>query len=144
VTTASSVFLGVIAAATVVMAGFQIGLVVFAVRLSRRLNVLSTKFEREIGPLAERLANVADNLQHATSLASVQVERVDRLFAGATRRADETMSLVQGVVTAPIREGLAVVAALRGVIAAFRAIKGSTRTIRHPARADDENPLFIG
>ena len=144
-TTASAVFLGVIAAATVVMAGFQIGLVVFAVRLSKRLNVLSTRFEHEIGPIAERLANVAENLNHATSLASVQVERVDRLLSGATRRADETMSLVQGVVTAPIREGLAVIAALRGVFSAFRAIRGGVKTARQPsARPDDEDPLFIG
>lgn len=140
----TEVFLGVIAAAAVVMAVVQIGIIFFAVRLSKRVDVLSTRFEREMAPLAERLARVAENLQHATSLASAQVERVDRLMAGATRRADETMSLVQGVVTAPIREGLAVIAALRGVLGAVRAFRGGTRPARQPQRFDDEDPLFIG
>ena len=67
-----------------------------------------------MGPLAERLTRVAENLQQASSLAAVQVERFDRLFAGASQRADATMSLVHGAVVGPIREGLAVIAALRG------------------------------
>lgn len=136
-------FLGLIAVATVVMAGVQVGLIVLAVRLSRRVDALSTQLQREIGPLAERLTKVADNLQHATSLATVQIERVDRLFAGATRRADETMSLVQGAVVGPIREGLAVIAAARAVIGAIRSFRGRGPS-RPSSRFDDEDPLFIG
>ena len=136
-------FLGLIAIATVVMAVVQIGLVVMVVRLVRRVDALSAQVEREIGPLAARLARVADNLQHATGLATVQIERLDRLFAGASKRADETLSLVQGAVVGPLREGLAVVAALRGVIGAVRSFRrgGAARTA---ARFDDEDPLFIG
>ena len=135
--------LGLIAIATVVMAVVQIGLIVMVVRLVRRVEALSAQVEREIGPLAARLARVADNLQHATGLATVQIERLDRLFAGASKRADETLSLVQGAVVGPLREGLAVVAALRGVIGAVRSFRrgGAART---PARFDDEDPLFIG
>ena len=140
----NTVFLGLIAVSTVVMAVVQIGVVVYVARLSKRIDGLSTQIEREIGPLAERLKAVADNLQRATSLASVQVERVDRLFSGAVRRADATMSLVQGAVVGPLREGLAVVAALRGVIGAFRSFRGDGGTGRSAARFDDEDPLFIG
>ncbi len=142
--TASTILLGLIAAATVVMAVVQIGLIVFAVRLSKRLEVLSAQVEHEIGPLVERLTRVADNLQHATGLASAQVERVDRLLTGAGRGADVTMSLVQGVVTGPIREGLALVAAARGVLGAFRSIRGRRKAARQQARAQDDDPLFIG
>ena len=136
-------FLGLIAIATVVMAVVQIGLIVMVVRLVRRVDALSAQVEREIGPLAARLAHVADNLQHATGLATVQIERLDRLFAGASKRADETLSLVQGAVVGPLREGLAVVAALRGVIGAVRSFRrgGAAKTA---ARFDDEDPLFIG
>jgi hypothetical protein len=136
-------FLGLIAVSTVVMAVVQIGVIVYVARLSKRIDGLSTQIEREIGPLAERIKAVADNLQHATSLANVQVERVDRLLSGAIRRADDTMSLVQGAVVGPIRQGLAVVAALRGVIGAFRSFRGGG-TGRSSARFDDEDPLFIG
>jgi hypothetical protein len=138
-----TVFLGLIAVSTVVMTVVQIGVMVYVVRLSKRIGGLSTQIEREIGPLAERLKGIAANLQHATSLANVQVERVDRLLSGAARRADEAMSLVQGAVVGPIREGLAVIAAVRGVIGAFRSFRGG-RTGRSSARFDDEDPLFIG
>ena len=136
-------FLGLIAVATVVMAVVQIGMVVVVVRLARRVDSLSTQVERELGPLAARLGLVAENLQRATALATGQIERLDRLFAGASTRADATMSLVQHAVVGPLREGLAVVAALRGVIGAVRAFKGS-RAAKAAARFDDEDPLFIG
>ena len=140
---ASELFLGLIALAALVMAGVQVGLVILALRLVRRVDELSTQFDREIAPLAEKLRRVADNLQQTTALATVQIERLDRLFAGATKRADETMSLVQGAVVGPIREGLAVVAALRGVIGAVRSFRGGGPP-RAAAKFDDEDPLFIG
>ena len=140
---ASTVFLGVIAAATVTVAVVQIGLFLAALRLTRRVEALSTQVERELGPLAVKLGQVAGNLQQASALATVQVERLDRLFAGASKRADDTMSLVHGAVVGPIREGLALVAAVRGVVGAFRAFRRGS-----PGRAtpkfDDEDPLFIG
>ena len=136
-------FLGLIAIATVVMAVVQVGLIVMVVRLARRVDALSTQVEREIGPLAARLALVAENLQRATGLATVQIERLDHLFAGASKRADQTMSLVQGAVVGPLREGLALVAALRGVIGAVRSFRRG-RQARAAARFDDEDPLFIG
>jgi hypothetical protein len=140
---ASTVFLGVIAAATVTVAVVQIGLFLAALRLTRRVEALSAQVERELGPLAVKLGQVAGNLQQASALATVQIERLDRLFAGASKRADDTMSLVHGAVVGPIREGLAVVAAVRGVIGAIRAFRRGS-----PGRAtpkfDDEDPLFIG
>jgi hypothetical protein len=144
VTDWGTVFLGLIAAATLAMAVGQIGLFVAALRLTKRVESLSAQIEREIGPLAEKLGQVADNLQHVSGLAGVQIERLDRLFAGASKRADETMSLVQGAVVGPIREGLAVVAALRGVIGAVRAFRRGGGPSRAAARFDDEDPLFIG
>jgi hypothetical protein len=134
----NTVFLGLIAVSTVVMAVVQIGVIVYLARLSKRIDGLSTRIEREIG-----LSEIAGNLQHATGLAGVQVERIDRLFSGVARRADETMSLVHGAVAGPIRDGAAVLGALRGVIAAIRAIRGG-KAGRSSARFDDEDPLFIG
>ena len=140
----SNVFLGLIAVATVAMAVVQVGLIVVAVRLARRVDALSVQVEREILPLVQKLSQVADNLQQASALATAQVERLDRLFAGASKRADETMSLVQSAVLGPIREGLAVVAALRGVIGAVRSFRRGGGPSRAVARFDDEDPLFIG
>ena len=139
----NTLFLGLIAAATVVMAVVQVGVVVVLIRLSRRVDEVSRRVEREIGPLTERLTKVADNLQQATGLASVQVERIDRLLSSATRRAEETMGLIQGAVVGPMREGLAVIAAIRGVVGAFKSFRGGDGG-RGSSRFDDEDPLFIG
>jgi two-component sensor histidine kinase len=139
----STLFLGLIAAAAVVMAVVQVGVIVVLVRLARRVEEVSHRVEREIAPLAERLTRVADNLQQATSLASVQVERVDRLLSSASRRAEETMGLIQGAVVGPMREGLAVIAAIRGVIGAFKSVRDGDGG-RGSSRFDDEDPLFIG
>jgi two-component sensor histidine kinase len=139
----STLFLGLIAAAAVVMAVVQVGVIVVLVRLARRVEEVSHRVEREIAPLAERLTRVADNLQQATSLASVQVERVDRLLSSATRRAEETMGLIQGAVVGPMREGLAVIAAIRGVVGAFKSFRDGDGG-RGSSRFDDEDPLFIG
>ena len=139
----STLFLGLIAAAAVVMAVVQVGVIVVLVRLARRVEEVSQRVEREIAPLAERLTLVADNLQLATSLAAVQVERVDRLLSSATRRVEETMGLIQGAVVGPMREGLAVIAAIRGVVGAFKSFRGGDGG-RGTSRFDDEDPLFIG
>ena len=139
----STLFLGLIAAAAVVMAVVQVGVIVVLVRLARRVEEVSHRVELEIAPLAERLTRVADNLQQATSLASVQVERVDRLLSSATRRAEETMGLIQGAVVGPMREGLAVIAAIRGVVGAFKSFRDGDGG-RGSSRFDDEDPLFIG
>ena len=139
----NTAFLGLIAVATLAIAISQIGLLVAVMRLARRVDDLSVRVEREIRPLAERLTRVAEHLQQASSLAAVQVERFDRLFAGASKRADATMSLVQGAVVGPIKEGLAVIAALRGVIGAVRSFRGSPAS-RAASKFDDEDPLFIG
>ncbi|MBP1634207.1 MAG: hypothetical protein H6Q10_781 [Acidobacteria bacterium] len=136
-------FLGLIAVAALAMAVVQIVLALVALRLTRRVEALAAQVEREIGPVAEKLKQVADSLQHVSGLAGVQVERLDRLFSGASKRADVTMSLLQGAVIGPIREGLAVVAAVRGVLGAVRAIRGRAPA-RGVAKFDDEDPLFIG
>ncbi|MCX6550495.1 MAG: hypothetical protein NTY02_05725 [Acidobacteria bacterium] len=142
--TTSTVFLGIIAFSTLVMAVVQIGVIVYVARLAKRVDELSQQIQREIGPLADRLTKVAESLQHATSMAAVQVDRIDRLFSSATRRAEDTMSLVQGAVMGPVREGLAVIAAIRGVVGAFRSFRGKDAGARGTTRFDDEDPLFIG
>lgn len=137
------VFLGVIAFAVLVMAAVQVAVAVTLVRLSRRVDVLATRVESELGPLAERLLGVADTLQQVSSLAAVQVERVDRMLAGLTRRAEDTMGVVQQAIVAPLREAMGVVAAIRGVMGVLRGLRDGGPP-RSTSRFDDEDPLFIG
>ena len=135
--------LAIVAVATAIIAVTQLLVCLVIVKLARRVDEVSGQIQKEIGPLAERLRHVADNVQQATSLAVVQVERVDRLLSSAARRAEETMSVVQGVIVGPMREGLALVSALRSVIQAIRGFRSGGGG-RGAGRFDDEDPLFIG
>ena len=68
-------FLGVIAAAVVVMAAIQVAVVVFAARAARRLDRLADRFERDIQPVVASLQAVAADAARATALAAAQIER---------------------------------------------------------------------
>jgi hypothetical protein len=138
----NTVFLGAIAVATVIMAIVQLGVIVFAARLARRVDQLSDQIQHDIVPVMASLKAVGENLEHISGVASLQAERFDRLMAEATARIQETLALVQGAVVGPLREGMAVVAAVRGILGAFRSFRGGD--LRRASRFDDEDPLFIG
>ena len=126
-----SVFLGAIAAATLVMAIVQIGAAVAGARLARRLEQLADEVHREIRPLVARATEVADEARRAAALAGQQVERVDRLLYDVSQRVTDTAEVLQRTVVGPIREGSAILAGLKG---------RSSRS----ARVEDEDALFIG
>lgn len=134
------IFLGVIALATLVMAAIQVGAVVFAARMAKRVDRLVDQVEHEIKPLLVNLTEVSQNAVRASSLAAAQVERADRLFASVTERVDETFTLVQTAIIAPAREGRAIISAVRAAVAAFRQL----RAARARSRMEDEDALFIG
>ena len=139
-TTSADVFLGVIALATLVMATIQVGAIVFAVRLAKRVDRLANQVEHEIKPLIANLAEVSQNAVRASALAAAQVERADQLFATVTRRVDDTFTLVQAAIVGPAREGRAILSAVRATFAAFRELRAS----RKRSRMEDEDALFIG
>lgn len=137
----TEVFLGIIALATLVMAASQVGAIVCAARLARRVDRLADQIEHEIKPLVASVGEVAQNAVRVSSLALAQVERADQLFVRLASRADETFALVQAAIVAPAREGRAIVLGLRAAILAFRELRAA-RARR--ARFEDEDALFIG
>lgn len=137
-----TLFLGMIAVATLVMAVLQIGAVVAAVRLAKRVERLADELHGEIKPLVARAQLIAEDAQRVASLAAAQVERVDALMSDVTRRVDETAGILQQAILRPAREGMALIA---GVKAGLELLRG----IRRPAasgsgRLDEEDALFIG
>jgi hypothetical protein len=127
VSVTAEVLLGVIAVATVIMAVVQVGVVVAAVRLGKRVDELSHQIEHDIRPLLASASTVAENAARASALAVVQVERADRLFQDLSRRVDDTMAIVQGALMAPAREGRALLAAVTAAVAAFRELRVASR-----------------
>jgi hypothetical protein len=137
----AEVLLGIIAAATVLMAAVQVVLLVAAARLGQRVEELSNRIEKDVRPLLASASAVAENAARASALAVVQVERADRLFQELSHRVDETMAMVQGALLAPAREGRALLAAVTAAFGAFRELRLAGRRSQV---IDEEESLFIG
>lgn len=135
----AELFLGIIAVATLLTAIVQVGILVAAGLLARRLQRAIERTETELKPLFEHVNAIARDASRAASLATTQVERADRLFADAAQRLEDTMTKVQTLVTAPIREGAAMISAFQAVVNVFR----DFRSGRHRPRAEDDDALFI-
>lgn len=139
--TADTVFLAAIALATLVMAAVQVGVIVYAGRLARRVERLADRVERDMNPIIGRLHALSDDAARVASLAVAQVERADRVFSDFAQRLDHTLSLVQQAIVIPAREGLALVSALKAGLSVLR--RGGSSAARS-RRAEDEEALFIG
>jgi hypothetical protein len=137
----SEVFLGVIAVATLATALVQIGVLVAAGLLAKRLSRLTDQVERELGPLMASVNAIGKDAARAASLATAQVERVDRLFDDATQRLETTLGAIQTAVAAPARESAALLSGLRAALSALRTGAGN-----RPSRnrtSEDDDALFI-
>ena len=139
----SLVFLGAIALATLTMAVVQVGIIVYAARLARRVDRLTDQVEQDLKPLLNRLNEMSGEAARASSLAVAQVERADQLFAHFAGRVEQILSLVQNAIVVPAQEGMAVLHGLRAGLTALRNL--GERAQAHPSNAaEDEEALFIG
>ena len=137
----SELFLGVIAAALLVMALIQVAVAVMAARAAKSISRLATQFEQDIRPLVANLHTMTAEAARATAIAAAQVERADRLFTEMSTRFDHTLNTVQHAVVGATRGG-AWVAGIKAAVAAFRDLRTAPR--RRPASVEEEDALFIG
>ncbi len=139
-----TVFLGAIASATVIMATLQIAMVVYGVRLAKRVDRLVVEVETELKPALGRVNKMSGDLNRVTSLAVAQVERADELFKLVTERVDRITMLAQDAVVEPVKQGSAL---LQGFRVALNVLRGAERVAPSRGRrplGDDEEVLFIG
>lgn len=138
----SVLFLGVIAAATLVMALVQVGAMIAALRLTRQAQQAIQSVHHEVKPLLARVQLIAEEASRTVALATAQAQKVDRLITDLSQRVDETATVLQDAIITPAREGLAIVAAVKAALTALRGARElGTRNGRH---AEEEDPLFIG
>ena len=137
----AELFLGVIAAATLVMAIVQVGVIVVVGLLTRRVSRLADQLEQEIKPLFVHLTAIASDASRAAALAAAQVERADQLFADVCTRVEQTLNTVQTTIETPLREGRALVNAFRAGLDMIREFRQGSRP-RQP-RGEDDEALFI-
>jgi hypothetical protein len=134
------VFLGVIAVATLAMAIAQVGVIIAAGLMARRVGRMVDQLEREVKPLFGHLNAIGADASRAVALATAQVERADKLLADVAVRVEQTLNVVQASIGAPAREGRAMMGAFRAAMQVLREMR--TGRARH-GRGDDEDPLFI-
>ncbi len=137
----SEVFLGVIAVATLATALVQIGVLIAAGLLAKRLSRLTDQVERELGPLMASVNAIGKDAARAASLATAQVERVDQLFGDAAHRLDHTLVAIQTAVSAPARETAALMTGLRAALHSLRS--GVAARPPRQRSSEDDDALFI-
>jgi hypothetical protein len=132
------VFLGVIAVATLAMAIAQVGVIIAAGLMARRVGRMVDQLERDVKPLFGHLNAIGADASRAVALATAQVERADRMVADIAARVEQTLTMVQASIGAPAREGRAMMGAFRAALQALREMRRGRQ-----GRGDDDDPLFI-
>jgi hypothetical protein len=144
-------FLGVIALASVVQAGFLIGLVVYGRRLAQRVDALHARLDREISPALESFTRVSRAAAEIADLATLQARRLDLVLADTIEKVEETTATIQQLVVRPLKPIGGIVAFLkglqRGMEVFFHSDRGGPPAHRpHPRRkahGEDDEHLFI-
>jgi hypothetical protein len=138
----TELFLGIIAAAVLVMAAIQVAAVVLAARTARRVDRLADRLEQDLRPIVTNLQMATAEAARVSSLAAGQLERADRLFTDLAGRAEQILVAVQETLVAPAREGFAWLSGLKAALSAFRELRENARPAA--AAVDEDDALFIG
>ena len=138
----NDVFLGIIALAVAVMAAIQVGAIIVAARVAKRVDRLASQIEQDIRPVFQNLSAMTADAARAASLAATQVERADRMFEDLVQRVDATLNTLHDRVLSPAREGAALLAGLRAALGVFRDPRPTRR--KRPSSVEEEDALFIG
>ena len=135
----SSVLLAVMAIALVVMAVVQTLAALAALKMAKQTAAVLEDLKRDLRPLIEKAHKVSDEAARVASMASGQMERVDRILSSTAVRIDDTISAVQGALLEPVRHGAAALAAVRAAMMAVRGLRD-----RGAHGRDEEEALFVG
>ena len=138
----STIFLAIIAIATLVMALIQVGAIIAAVRLAKQAQQLITSVQQDVKPLIARANAIAEEASRTVALATAQAQKVDRLVTDLSVRVEQTAGILQEAIVTPAREGLAIVAAVRAAVGALRGLREVDP--RSHRTSEEEDPLFIG
>jgi hypothetical protein len=98
-----------------------------------------------VRPIVVNLQKVSEEAARASAQAAAQVDRLETLVSGIARRVEDTAATLQQTILQPARDGLALLAALKNVIAGFREFRQPAREA--PQRKEPPHPhddLFIG
>jgi len=137
----TNLFLGIIAAAVLVMAIIQVAAIVLAMSAARRIGQVADRLAQDLRPVMSNLQAITSEAARATSLAAAQMERADRMFADVSRRVEQVMTAIPSLL-GPAGKGMAFLNGIKAALAAIQELRRSSR--RGAAHPDEEDALFIG
>ena len=91
----TDVFLGIIAAAVLVMAVIQVGAVVMAARAARRMGEALARFEEDVRPIVANLKSVSSDAARITAVAAAQAEQAEQVVTRLRERIDSLLQALQ-------------------------------------------------
>jgi len=129
----TNMWLGIMAAVSVLEALLLIGLGVGGFMMYRRVMTLVADLEtRQVAPLREKVDGILVDVKTITERVSQQTERVDHAISGTMDRVDETAERMKHTVRDRVAHATGVV---RGVRAVIMSLLGSEGRNEPPAEA---------
>jgi hypothetical protein len=145
----NDLFLGLIAAAVVVMAIVQVAVLLFTARAARSVGDLVSRLEQDVAPIVASLQTISAEAARATASATAQVERMQKTLDSvldrvdtASVRVEQTLQTIQDGILAPAREGFGLLQMIRAFFSAARRERSHPHA--RPSAAEDDDALFIG
>ena len=146
-------FLGVIAFSAVVQVVFLVGLLLFGLKLARKLDALQTRLDRDLGPALANFTRVSRAAAEVADIATLQARRIDLVLGDTIERIGDTAATVQQLVSRPLKPIVNVLALLKGIqrgLEVFFAFdRGAPPDRRIPLRrrshrhGEDDEHLFV-
>jgi hypothetical protein len=120
---------------------------VFGRRLSRRLDALQARIDRDVTPALENLARVSRAAAEVADLAALQARRIDLVLADTVDKIEETTTLVQQLVLKPLKPLAGILAFVKGIqrgVDVFMQLdEARGRAGARRRGAEDDEHLFI-
>ena len=116
----SDVYLGVIAAATLVMALVQVGVLIAGIIAVKRMHKVLVRVEDSVRPVLAHVDDLVVDATESIAVVRAQLDRVERQTMHVLTRTDEAVQRVQTYLVAPAREGIALAAGARALFGAVR------------------------
>jgi hypothetical protein len=141
------VFLGIIAASSVIQAIFLVGVMRTGQRLGQRVEELQKRIDREIQPGLDNLTRLTRNVADISDVATREVLHLTEALALAIDRVEDTVRAIPRTILRPLGPIGDVIALIKGVrhgIEVYQELGEVRRTRRAPARSYSEDEhLFI-
>ena len=137
----SDVFLGIIAVATLATAIVQIGVLVAAGMLARRIGRLPEQVERDLSPLIASLNAIGQDAARARHWRRLKWNASIASSAMPCQRLETSLNVIQTAISVPAREGAALMVGLRAVLDSLR--RGAANRPSRTRSSDEEDALFI-